>query len=94
MSKSFPIIMSFGWELGSDKQTMYFVFAIKTRHKSVSRDMVNSMVKSHEKKCLNYFLVTTSLLITVWWNVNFEEIDTVQEKWWILVTVGVLKDYI
>ena len=29
--------MGLAWEPGNDKQTMYFVFVIKTRHKSVSR---------------------------------------------------------
>ena len=26
------------------------------------------MAKSYEKKCQNYFMMTTSSLITVWWN--------------------------
>ena len=29
--------MGLAWEPGNDKQTMYFVFIIKTTHKSVSR---------------------------------------------------------
>ena len=29
--------LGLAWEPGNDKQTMYFVFVIKTRHKSVSR---------------------------------------------------------
>ena len=46
--------LGLSWEPGNDKQTMYFVFVIKTRHKSVS------LPKSHEKKCQNHFCVTTS----------------------------------
>ena len=38
--------LGLAWEPGNDKQTMYFVFVIKTKHKSVSR--VNSKITRKE----------------------------------------------
>ena len=48
--------MGLAWEPGNDKQAMYFVFVIKTRHKSVSRG--NSKIT--QKEMPKYFCVTTS----------------------------------
>ena len=43
---------------------MYFLFVIKTRQKSLSRE---KMVKSHKKKCQKYYRMTT-------YHRDFEEI--------------------
>ena len=81
--------MNLGWESGKDKQTMQFAFPSSA-----------TMVKSHEKKCQNYFHVTTITMndmVKCQWNMNFEEIDNEfsagkNDGLWLLW--GISKEYI
>ena len=48
-----------------------------------------TMVKSHKKKCQNYFCNRVKCC----WNVNFEETVTrlsIEKKWWILITARII----
>ena len=66
--------MNLGWQSGNNKQDMYFVFAIKTRHMSISRD--NSKIT--RKEMLKLFLCDYNHydIVKCPLKVIFEEIDT------------------
>ena len=65
----------FWWEPGNDKQTTYFVFAIKARHKSVSSDN-DKITRKEMSKLFSYGSLTNHFIMEEFRrNVNFEEID-------------------
>ena len=79
----------FVWEPGNDKQTIYFEFAIKIRHKSISRDNGKIIRKEMSKLFYADYVFTHYGMVKWRQNVNFEEIDTepsTRKKWWILIT--------
>ena len=57
--------MGLTWEPGNDKQTMYLVFVIKTRHNSVSCCNSKITQKEMSKLFLCHYL-------TIGWNVDWE----------------------
>ena len=66
--------MNLGWEPRDDKQTMYFVFAIKTKHMSVSCG--NGKITRKEMSKLFSCGYDRYDMVKCHRNVNFEEIDT------------------
>ena len=55
---------------------MYFIFAIKTKHESVSRDNSKTMRKEMSKSFSCDYLTTYHSMVKCRRNFNFEEIDT------------------
>ena len=64
--------MGLTWEPKNDKQTMYFVSVIKTRHMSVSRDNVKITPKEMSK-----FLSYDHLIR---WNVEKRAFNSIKKK--------------
>ena len=64
--------LDFGWEPGNDKQTMYFVFAIKTKNKSVSRDNGKVTRKEISKLFSFDYLTAHYSVVKYRGNINFE----------------------
>ena len=89
--------LNIGWESGNDKQTMYFVFVIKSRHKFVSHDNGKITQKAVSKLFPCDYLATHYSMAKWLWNVNIEEIDTEpstgeNDGFWLLP--GIAKLYI
>ena len=68
--------LNFKLESGNDIQTMYFVFVIKTRHKSLSCDNGKITRKEMSKLFLCDYLTTHYSMVKCHGNVNFEEINS------------------
>ena len=68
--------LNFKLESGKDIQTLYFVFVIKTRHKSLSCDNGKITRKEMSKLFLCDYLTTHYSMVKCHENVNFEEINT------------------
>ena len=87
--------MNSGREPGSNKQTMFFIFIIKTRHKSVSCD--NSKITRNEMSKWFSYDFDQYDIVKFRWYVNFEEIDTEpstgkNDGFWLLWVI--FKEYI
>ena len=87
--------MNLGWEPRDDKQTMYFVFAIKTKHMSVSCG--NGKITRKEMSKLFSCGYDRYDMVKCHGNVNFEEIDTESSTGkndGLLLLWGIFKKYI
>ena len=87
--------LNFNWGSGNDKQTMHFVFVIKIRHKSVSRD--NGKIAQKEmSKLFSCGCFTTHFysMVKCPRNVNFDTEPSVgkNDGFWLLW--GLFKVYI
>ena len=78
--------MGLAWEPGIDKQTMYLVFVIKTRHNTVSRGNSKTTRKEMSKLFLCDYLV-------IRWKIGREERNQVKnDGFWLLW--GIFNEYI
>ena len=87
--------MNLGWEPGDDKQTMYFVFTIKTKHMSVSCG--NGKITRKEMSKLFSCGHDRYDMVKCHRNVNFEEIDTESSTGkndGLLLLWGIFEEYI
>ena len=64
---------------------MYFEFC----HQNQTQVSLPWLAKSHEKKCQNYFCVTTSPFAEMWLDAMLRKkgIKKKKKRWWILITV-------
>ena len=74
--KALDTQLNLGWDSANNKQTMYFVFAIKNRHKHLSGDNGKTTRKEMSKLFLCDYLTAYNGMMKCQRNVNFEKIDT------------------
>ena len=82
--------MGLAWEPGNDKQTMYFVFIIKTTHKSVSRGN-NKIIQKEMSKLLqcDYLAIRRNVAR---WDAKEERNQGKDDGFWLLW--GIFNEYI
>ena len=79
--------MDLAWEPGNDKQTLYVVFFIKTRHKSVPCDYGKITQKEITKLFLDEYL-TSRWNVEKGLSIDIEASIKSRKKWLILITMG------
>ena len=70
--------MDLGWGSGNDRQTINFAFAIKTRDKSVSREVVHKLRMQERGEGS----LTKSVYLFFWWHHSFVKLRTRGEWRW------------